>query len=279
MITNDVSLITFVPFAIVVLRMSGKEQLLIPFIVMQTLAANLGSILTPIGNPQNLYLYAQSGISLGKFLLLMLPYTILSGICLFAVIHMMKKENVDYFPVENGGCAKSHNIYLMGYAAIFLLCLLSVAKQLKPMYLLIIVLVFLLAADRGIFSKIDYSLLGTFVGFFIFIGNIGRVQGFREALETVLVGHETIAAVLSSQVISNVPAALLLSGFTDKWESLIIGTNLGGLGTLIASMASLISYKQIAQEYPELKGKYFVCFTAANLLMLAILLTAYFVLP
>ena len=278
LITNDVSLITFVPFAIVVLRMSGKVHLLILVVVMQTLAANLGSILTPVGNPQNLYLYAQSGMALGRFLLLMLPYAVLSGICLFFVILMQKKEAVDYLPDENRKCGKSQKIYLICYSLVFILCLLSVAKQLKPGYLMIIVLVFLYVADRGIFGKIDYSLLGTFAGFFIFIGNIGRVQGFREILEKVLVGHETIAAVLSSQVISNVPAALLLSGFTDKWESLIIGTNLGGLGTLIASMASLISYKQIAQEYPRWKGKYFACFTVANIGMLAILLAAYFLL-
>ena len=135
-----------------------------------------------------------------------------------------------------------------------------------------ILLVYLLFTDRALLKKIDYSLLGTFVCFFIFIGNMGRIERFCALLERLLTGHERIVAVLSSQIISNVPAALLLSGFTDKYTSLIVGTNLGGLGTLIASMASLISYKQIAREYPAQKGTYFGMFTLANIIMLAVLL-------
>ena len=114
-----------------------------------------------------------------------------------------------------------------------------------------------------------------FVAFFIFIGNLGRVPAFRDFFARLLTGHETLAGVVSSQVISNVPAALLLSGFTDKWESLVVGTNLGGLGTLIASMASLISYKQMVRQYPSLKGKYFLYFTLGNVGMLLILLGVY----
>lgn len=277
LITNDVALITFVPFAIIVLRLSQQEKLLVPLVVLQTLAANLGSMLTPMGNPQNLYLYAKSGISLTAFLQLMLPYTIASGLCLSAGILMIKKEalnplalTADSFSKESAQGESTLPKFIC-YSVGFLLCLLCVAKLLAPIIAAAIILFFLLLTDSALLKKIDYSLLGTFVCFFVFIGNMGRIEHFCTLLARLLTGHERIVAVLSSQIISNVPAALLLSGFTDKYPLLIVGTNLGGLGTLIASMASLISYKQVAREYPALKGKYFGSFTLANLVMLAVL--------
>lgn len=279
LITNDVALITFVPFGMIVLQMCGKEKLVIPLVVLQTIAANMGSSLTPIGNPQNLYLYGQSGAKVGDFLLWMLPYTLVTGICIGLAVLFQKKEKVDYRP-EKGGAVwgKKRKLYFISYAVLFLFCLLSVAKVLSPMLLFFVTLAFLLAVDRKILRCIDYALLGTFIGFFIFIGNLGRIPAFRDFFAGILTGHETLAGVISSQVISNVPAALLLSGFTDKWESLVVGTNLGGLGTLIASMASLISYKQMVRQYPGLKGKYFLYFTLGNVGMLFILLGVYAVL-
>lgn len=130
----------------------------------------------------------------------------------------------------------------------------------------------LLVMDRSIFGRVDYSLLLTFVGFFIFIGNIGRIPAFSQMLQQIVSGHEILAGVAASQVISNVPAALLLSGFTENLSALIIGVNLGGLGTLIASMASLISYKLIAREESQVKGAYFRYFTVANVCFLVVLL-------
>ena len=131
---------------------------------------------------------------------------------------------------------------------------------------------FLLLRDRSLLAEIDYSLLGTFLAFFIFIGNLGNIEEFRNFLVSILSGHEELVSVLTSQVISNVPAALLLSGFTSNWQALIVGCNLGGLGTLIASMASLISYKLVVKEYPEKKKGYFIYFTLANIAFLIILL-------
>lgn len=278
LITNDVALITFVPFAVIVLSLSQQEKRIVPLAVLQTLAANLGSMLTPMGNPQNLYLYAKSGISLQAFLQLMLPYTTASGLCLLAAILLMKKEPLDTLDLTAGSFTdvsgqQEHAIpRLVCFGIGFLLCLLCVAKLLAPAAAATALFLYLLVTDRALLKKIDYSLLGTFVCFFIFIGNMGRIERFCALLERLLTGHERIIAVLSSQIISNVPAALLLSGFTDKYQMLIVGTNLGGLGTLIASMASLISYKQIAREYPALKGKYLGCFTLANVVMLAVLL-------
>lgn len=275
-ITNDVALITFVPFGMIVLQMCGKEKLVIPLVVLQTIAANMGSSLTPIGNPQNLYLYSKSGAKVGDFLFWMLPYTLVTGICIWLAVLFQKKEQVDYKPEKSGAVwGKKREFYFISYAVLFLFCLLSVAKVLPPIVLFLMALAFFLVADRKILWCIDYALLGTFIGFFIFIGNLGRLPAFRDFFAGILTGHETLAGVISSQVISNVPAALLLSGFTDKWESLVVGTNLGGLGTLIASMASLISYKQMVRQYPGLKGKYFLYFTLGNVGMLVILLGVY----
>ena len=274
LITNDVALITFVPFAIIVLRMSKQEKLLLPLVVMQTIAANLGSMLTPMGNPQNLYLYAQSKMSFTDFVLLMLPYTVISAICLLLCILFIKKENIQLSSNQDNNHTTLDIKMLTAYLVGFILCLLCVAKLLTPIIPAVIIFIFLLISNKEILKKVDYALLGTFICFFIFIGNMGRIDAFCTFLNTILNGHEKIVAVLSSQIISNVPAALLLSGFSQKWNALIIGTNLGGLGTLIASMASLISYKQIAGQYPKLTGKYFKLFTIANIIMLIILLIA-----
>ena len=138
--------------------------------------------------------------------------------------------------------------------------------------LVVLTAVLVFFVDRRLFLRVDVSLLLTFAAFFIFIGNMGRMESFAAFLSRILEGHEVLTAVGASQVISNVPAALLLSGFTDQWEALIIGTNLGGLGTLIASMASLISYKQIAGRYPQEKGRYLVWFTVGNVVFLSVLL-------
>lgn len=272
LITNDVALITFVPFGIVVLRMAKQENRVVPLVVMQTIAANLGSMLTPMGNPQNLYLYAQSGMSPVAFILLMLPYTAVAALCLFIVPFFIKSEHIAELSTGDTPNENFDNRLCICYVAGFLLCLLCVAKLLPPIVAAVVISVFLVMKDRTILQKIDYSLLGTFIFFFIFIGNMGRIESFCRFLNGILAGNEKIVAVLSSQIISNVPAALLLSGFSDNWRALIIGTNLGGLGTLIASMASLISYKQVAAEYPERKGRYLLLFTAANVVMLGVLL-------
>ena len=167
---------------------------------------------------------------------------------------------------------------LMLYLILFLLSLSVVAGVLSVWLAAGLVLVAALLFDRKVLLRVDYALLLTFVGFFLFVGNLGRLPAFRNALEGILLGHEVICSVVASQAISNVPAALLLSGFTEYGRGLLIGTNLGGLGTLIASMASLISYKYVARTYPSQKGRYLLWFTAANLIFLAVLLALYFIL-
>lgn len=283
LITNDVALITFVPFAIVVLRLADQQRLLIPLITFQTIAANLGSMLMPMGNPQNLYLYGRSGLPLSAFIMLMLPLFLLSACILLIASCCIKNAPLSEIKIQDSGNQKTDEkiplIPFLSYLFLLFLCILSVLKVLAPLWSAIIVGIYLLIKDRSLFRKIDYSLLATFVGFFIFIGNLSKVEAFRSALEGIITDHEVYVAILSSQVISNVPAALLLSGFTERYPLLIIGTNLGGLGTLIASMASLISYKQLAGEYPQKKTAYLIFFTIANLIMLGILLGAVILLP
>lgn len=310
-ITNDVALITFVPFTFIVLGMLGEEEknrLVLPVVVMQTIAANLGSMLTPIGNPQNLYLYGKAGFSVGGFLLLMLPYTVLAlallvgwsliqgGGCRGKFASEDAPGRTDFRSGEvsvqkatlyGKGCAGEDSRQekasgregfsqekacpLAAYLVLFALCLLAVGRILPWQAVFLTVLGVLLAADRTVLWKVDYSLLLTFVGFFVFVGNVGRIPAFRDVLQEIVAGREVYTSIIVSQVISNVPAALLLSGFTEDFAGLIIGTNLGGLGTLIASMASLISYKLIAKEAGARKGRYIALFTAANLFFLAAL--------
>lgn len=276
-ITNDVSLLTFVPFTFVVLSglaPDARRALTVPVVCMQTIAANLGSMLTPIGNPQNLYLYGKSGINIAAFISLMLPYTVVSLLLLVLWAGALCRGQASACScahLQQPDVAADRKIVLLD-AALFVVCLLAVIRVLPYGVAFAAVLLCTLFADRSTLRCVDYSLLLTFVAFFIFIGNLGRVQAFSDWLQAILTGREVPVAVLASQVTSNVPAALLLSGFTEKTSALIIGTNLGGLGTLIASMASLISYRQIARELPEEKGRYFKLFTLSNLVFLAILL-------
>lgn len=279
-ITNDVALITFVPFSIIVLKLADNETMLVPVVILQTIAANLGSMLTPMGNPQNLYLFAQSKMPVGGFLKLMLPYTAAAAVCLLTAILFIKKKSISAVSMEDGMEKEGHisKLSVSLYIILFVLCLLCVSGMLDVKILTGIVAVFFLIVDRKVFGAIDYSLLMTFMGFFVFIGNMGRLPWFRSFIEKLVIGNETPVSILASQVLSNVPTALLLSGFTDNWSAVIIGTNLGGLGTLIASMASLISYKQVARNYPDQRGKYLVWFTLANMIMLAVLYILYVIL-
>lgn len=293
-ITNDVALLTFVPFAVAVLQAAGLTENLIFVIVMQTIAANLGSMCTPIGNPQNLYLYSLSGSPVTAFLKLMFPVTAVSlGLLLVTSLCIPKREikvQAERVVPEQGAAdrkmsgaevsdkeemvrenAKDEKVRLCGYLTLFFLCILTVLHVLDYRMLLAIVIGVLFVLDRQLFTKPDYMLLITFVAFFILVGNIKNMDGFSAFLRTHVGGHELAASIFASQIISNVPAAVLLSGFTENINALILGTNIGGLGTLIASMASLISYKQYALTPQSEKGKYMLVFTGWNVVFLVIL--------
>ena len=315
LITNDVALVTFVPFALLALRTLDSPRHACFTVVMMTIAANLGSMLTPIGNPQNLYLYSTSHMALTDFLLLMLPYAaaalvlLVGAIAFFGRIPEHAKEkaarSVDAgnpaSSSEDGSadspatCGEADNaasdtdanetpqlasdaddpapspLRVLPWAALFVLALLSVAHILPYQAIVAATIAVALVADRRALLHVDYALLLTFIAFFVFVGNVGRIEVVSAALAQLIDGHELAVSVIASQVLSNVPAAILLSGFTSNFAALIVGTNLGGLGTLIASMASLISYKQVALVLPREKGRYFMLFTVWNIAFLAVL--------
>lgn len=292
LITNDVALITFVPFTLTVMEKLEepiREKWLLKTVVMQTIAANLGSMFTPIGNPQNLYLYGLADTDAVTFFWWMLPYTLLSLLLLlfwiFAAAHRSGKRVAGREPImseadagkdaltDDVKGAKGRKRSLpdgVAYALLALVSLLAVGHILPWWAALVMVLIYALCRNVGLLARVDYSLLGTFAALFVFVGNMGRIPAFRDMLMNLLEGHEIATAVLASQVMSNVPAAILLSGFTDRIRELLVGTNLGGLGTMIASMASLISFKYVAAAGQK-KGRYFRLFTAANLVFLAVL--------
>lgn len=281
LITNDVALLTFVPFTFELLRLAGEKAQrawLVPAVAMQTAAANLGSMLTPLGNPQNLYLYARAGMGAGELVVLMLPYSALSLVLIlfWAVLHRADSEKIAVSFNQNREITGKKRLVM--YLALFVVCLLAVLRVILWQFAVAAVLVCAFAADRKTLREIDWSLLATFIGFFVFVGNIGRIPALSDFLGEIVAGNEVLTAIAASQFISNVPAALLLSGFTEDYSALIIGTDLGGLGTLIASMASLISYKLLCAHSPKDKSRYMLCFTISNVALLTALLGEYYLL-
>lgn len=277
LITNDVSLITFVPFTFIVLQLldeQAREKLLVPVVVMQTVAANLGSMLTPIGNPHNLFLFSKAEFSVGDFMLTMLPYTGMSLLLIFVWLFFHSGDNKEKLQIsfQERVDLRANKKKLTGYLLLFALCLLTVVHVIPYGITLIILMIAFLIVDRQILRKIDYCLLLTFVGFFIFIGNMGRIPQVSHFLQQIVDGNEVVTSVLTSQIISNVPTAILLSGFTENYHGILVGTNIGGLGTIIASMASLISFKYIIREKSSKKGRYLLYYTSINYLFLAVLL-------
>ncbi len=265
-ITNDVALITFVPFSVVALKLSGQEKLLIPLVTLETVAANLGSMLTPVGNPQNLYLFSAFEMELGDFLKTLAPYAALSLILCAVSVFFIRQEKISF------SAESSERINIKGcilYAALFLLAVLTVFRIIPFEITLAVSVIAILIFDRRVLSKVDYSLLLTFIFLFVFIGNLKNIGPVNAFLSGIVNGNEVIAGVACSQIFSNVPAAILLSGFTQNVSDLLVGVNLGGLGTLIASMASLISFKLVAKENIS-AGRYILVFTAVNIVFLAL---------
>lgn len=291
LITNDVALITFVPFTILVLSMAEQKKFLIPVIVLETIAANLGSMLTPLGNPQNLYLYTISGLSIGAFVRIILPYSFVSAILLLIFILFLPKDTVSTATAANTAnstntvtasntsnviceavkARKNPRILFTAYLILFLLCLLTVLHILPYQIMFLLVLTGFLLLDYRVLKDVDYFLLLTFLCFFIFIGNMKQISLVHELISKLLVHHEVLMGIGASQIISNVPAAILLSGFTDDYSALLIGVNLGGLGTLIASLASLISFKFYANSNGSDTRRFLGIFTLYNVIFLGVL--------
>ena len=270
LVTNDVALIVFVPFTLALLSGLGCERAMVPVIVLQTVAANLGSMATPVGNPQNLYLYAAYSLSAGEFFSVVLPLTAVSLAALTAASIPVLPRALPEQSLREERISSAGKLGL--YAALFVLCLLTVFRMVPYPVTTAVVVAALFLADRKLLKEIDFMLLLTFVCFFVVSENLGRVEAVREFLQSLLSKNSLLTAVGASQVISNVPAAVLLSAFTEDWRALLAGVNIGGLGTPIASLASLITLK-LYMRWPGARvGRFMVVFTVANLLGLALLL-------
>ena len=272
LITNDVALLTFVPFAILVLRIGGKEDRILEVIVFQTIAANLGSMLTPVGNPQNLYLYSHYSMGMGEFLKAVVPFGLLSLLAFLFLAFFRKREPVAIAPLQSP--CQWNGKRILCYGALFVLCLCSVFHLLPSGALFGIVFLAVWLLDRELIFQMDYVLLGTFVCFFIFAGNLGKIELVAGFFEALMEKAPLLASAAASQVMSNVPAAVLLSGFTQNGTALLLGTDLGGLGTPIASLASLISMRFYMQLDHSRPGRFLAVFLAFNFLFLAVLLGA-----
>ena len=264
-VTNDVALITFVPLSIVIVRKANINVLKI--VIFQTLAANLGSSFTPMGNPQNLFIYSFYNLSPIDFFKITLPIVVLAVLFLVLLVFKDKKMNLS-LDLEDVKIDNKRDVYLFG--GLFLIILLSVFHVIDYKVTFLITIVMVLILNKKLFSQVDYSLLITFIGFFIFVGNISTMDVVKNFMEGILNSPKStfLASVLSSQVISNVPATMLLSGFTDHFKELLLGVNIGGMGTLIASLASVISYKIYTSEFGN--DNYMKSFTFYNILGLII---------
>lgn len=271
LITNDVALITFVPFTILILSMANEEALLIPVIVLQTIAANLGSMLTPIGNPQNLYIYNTYSLDFDTFVIKMLPIS-LASLVLVIVFSLLIKGNSIKVSLNQTELPSINKKKLFVFIILFVICLLCVIRIIPFQIMLAITVIMISLTNYKLLFKADYFLLLTFVFFFIFIGNIGNIEAVSNFFANIVDGNELFCGVISSQFISNVPAAILLSAFTNDGLSLLYGVNIGGLGTLIASLASVISFKFYGNIENPHKGKYMLYFTVYNVLFMLILL-------
>lgn len=269
LIANDMALLTFLPLGFLVLSSTGKQKYMAFTFIMQNIAANLGGMLTPFGNPQNLYLYTKFNIPNGEFMGIMAPPFILSVVLItLCCIIFVKNEPlmISDEKIELNG--KRTALYL----ALFALAIAIVFRGIPYWIGLIIIPAVLFFADRHALESVDYPLLFTFVFFFIFAGNMARMDAVRNFFSALLSKNTLLFSALSCQCISNVPSAILLSQFTGNYAELLIGVNVGGVGTLIASLASLITFREYVKHDPKSTRRYIAEFSAFNFGFLIILI-------
>ena len=268
LIANDMALLTFLPLGYFVLKTTNTEKYMAFTFIMQNIAANLGGMLTPFGNPQNLYLYTRFNIPTADFMGIMAaPFILSVSLITLCCLIFIKPENM-YIGDENVSLnPKRTAIYLV----LFSLAIVMVFRIVPYTAGLAVILVSLFLADRKALAAVDYPLLLTFVFFFIFAGNMSRLESVRNFFEMLLNKNTLIFSVLSCQVISNVPSAILLSRFTGNYPALLVGVNIGGVGTLIASLASLITFREYVKHNPRRSGYYIKKFSVLNFAFLFIL--------
>ncbi len=273
LIANDMALLTFLPLGYFVLTASRKRKYMAFTFIMQNIAANLGGMLTPFGNPQNLYLYTKFQIPVGEFMSIMAPPFILSvSLITLCCIVFVKNEPMRFEEEKLTLEPKRTALYLL----LFLLAIVIVFRGIPYWIGLIVIPAVLLVADRKALKMVDYPLLLTFVFFFIFAGNMARIGAVRDFFSALMEQSTLLFSVISCQCISNVPSAILLSQFTDNYPDLLVGVNIGGIGTLIASLASLITFREYTKHHPHHAKYYVEYFSAFNFGFLFILLAFMF---
>ncbi len=269
LIANDMALLTFLPLGYFVLSSTGKSKYMAFTFIMQTIGANLGGMLTPFGNPQNLYLYTKFSIPTGQFMLTMLPPFCISILLITVCCFLFVKKEPLSIEAETIHLPRARTAV---YGLLFALSIIIVFRLIPFWIGLIIVPSVLLVMDRKALAHVDYGLLFTFVAFFVFAGNMARIEAVKQFFSGLLAKNPLLVAALSCQVISNVPSAILLSQFTTNYQPLLLGVNIGGVGTLISSLASLIAFRQYGHYDKKGTRKYFALFTAFNFAFLTILL-------
>jgi Na+/H+ antiporter NhaD/arsenite permease-like protein len=268
LIANDMALLTFLPLGYLVLSSTGKQKYMAFTFVIQNIAANLGGMLTPFGNPQNLFLYTKFAIPTGEFMTIMLlPFVVSVVLITVCCLIFVKPE-----PLQ----VADEKVQLpfwrtVLYLALFALAIAIVFRGISYLVGLIVIPLVLIFVDRKALKMVDYPLLLTFVFFFVFAGNMGRIEIVRRIFSGLLEKSTLLFSILSCQVISNVPSAILLSQFTENYRDLLLGVNIGGVGTLIASLASLITFREYTSHNPGKSGYYMRIFTLLNLLFLVVL--------
>jgi len=268
LIANDMALLTFLPLGLLVLRSTGKTKYMAFTFIMQNIAANLGGMLTPFGNPQNLYLYSKFNIPNLEFMTIMAPPFVLSVLLITVCCIIFVKPDPMELKDEPMIMPKGRTvIYLM----LFALAIAIVFRGIPYWFGLIIIPAVLIFMDRQALKMVDYPLLLTFVFFFIFSGNMARIGAVRDLFSWLLDKSTLLFSVISCQVISNVPSAILLSQFTDNYKELLLGVNIGGVGTLIASLASLITFREYTKQDSAHTSRYMLLFSAFNFAFLIIL--------
>lgn len=270
-IANDMALITFLPLGYFALSVGKKEKYMAYLFILQNISANLGGMLTPFGNPQNLYLYSYFEIPTDEFVSIMLPPFLLAISMLAVACFLVKPEKLH---IDEEFPEKFHTKRTLLYFALFFLSVLIVLR-LMPFWIgLLVIPAVLFYMDKDAILEVDYALLGTFFFFFIFSGNLARIDAVNEFFSGLLAKDALIVSTLSCQFISNVPSAILLSQFTEDYRSLLLGVNIGGTGTLIASLASLITFSEFRILYPGESKKYLLMFTVINVFFLVVMTAA-----
>lgn len=277
LVTNDVALIIMVPFSIQVLHRIGAGKQMIQTVVWETIAANLGSMMTPIGNPQNVYLYSFYKMNMKDFFMALLPYGVISLLLLLIVI-CLQVEKGNGVTTEGEAFAeaavreKQKLLKTVVYCVLFACCLLTVLGKLSCIITFGLVVIIVVFLDYSLFRKINYGLLIKFAILFVLVGSVADIPMISSGLKGIVSGNEFLAGVGLSQFLSNVPTAIMLSQFTTNGIELMLGVNVGGLGTLIASMASMISLEFYSKIERAEKKRYILSFTGYNILFLIVLL-------